>query len=159
MKNGKLHVLNQKEGIQMGRTIGCKTIIYMIVACIAIGFISQAQLSQKNEASPLYEFRAAQAAEEFGLAPSGSANSGLEFGSVTTADLTVQTKQPPPLGGFPTRKTAWFPLCHPRSHVPASGNPLHQCEYGPSPHTSPPHPAQPAQPAHPEPVSGNGITC
>jgi hypothetical protein len=71
----------------------------VIGACILIGFVSQAQLSQKDESgSPLYEYRAAQAAEGFGLAPSGSANSDLDFGSVDTADLTVQTtiqiKQP-----------------------------------------------------------------
>jgi hypothetical protein len=96
----------------MGGTFGRKTIIYMIVACIvAIGFVSQAQSSQKDEASPLYDFRAAQAAETFGLAPSGSANSDLEFGSVATvgltvqseAELTVQTKQP-------SRPTA-YPRC------------------------------------------------
>jgi hypothetical protein len=75
--------------------IGRKTIILCIIgAFILIGFVSQAQLSQKDERSPLYEFRAAQTAETFGLAPSGSANSYLEFGSVATAELTVQTKQP-----------------------------------------------------------------
>lgn len=65
---------------------------YMIVACIvAIGLVCQAQIAQKDETSPLYDFRAAQVIEELGLAPSGSANSVLEFGSVATADLTVQT--------------------------------------------------------------------
>ena len=74
--------------------IGYKAIICIIVCCvIAIGLISHAQLSQTDEASsPLYELMAAQTAEGFGLAPSGSANSIFEFGSVDTADLTV-TKQ------------------------------------------------------------------
>jgi hypothetical protein len=78
--------------------IGRRSIILCIIgACILIGFVSQAQLSQKDESgSPLYEYKAAQAAERFGLAPSGFANSGLEFGSVATTGLTPQTKQPPP---------------------------------------------------------------
>jgi hypothetical protein len=77
--------------------IGRRSIICLIGVYIVIGFVSQAQLSQKDESgSPLYEYRAAPTAEGFGLAPSGSANSDLEFGSVATADLTVQTKQPPP---------------------------------------------------------------
>jgi hypothetical protein len=70
-------------------TIERKAMI-VLVACIAFGVISQAQLSQKDEVSPLYEFRAAQEAEELGFAPSGSANSGLEFGSVVAAELTVE---------------------------------------------------------------------
>ena len=91
----------------------------MIVVCIvAIGFVSQAQLAQKNETSPLYEFRAAQAVEEFGLAPSGSANSDLELGSVTTAELTIgntqvnsdttTTKKP----SYRPKGTAAGPKCH-----------------------------------------------
>jgi hypothetical protein len=76
-----------------------KILIWLIGACILIGFVGQAQLSQKDESgSPLYEYRESQAAEGFGLAPSGSADSDLEFGRVATADLkvqtTVQTKQP-----------------------------------------------------------------
>jgi hypothetical protein len=68
-----------------------KILIWLIGASILIGFVSQAQLPQKDESgSPLYEYKAAQLSEEFGLAPSGSANSELEFGSLDTADLTVQ---------------------------------------------------------------------
>jgi hypothetical protein len=90
----------------MGGIIVRKSILGLIGACIVIGFVSQAQNSQTDEASLLYEFRAAQTAEEFGLAPDGSANSDLDFGSVDTAELTVKntqinsdmvnTKQPPP---------------------------------------------------------------
>jgi hypothetical protein len=66
------------------------SILWLIGACILIGFVSQGQLSHKDERTPLYEFRASQAAEEFGLAPSGSYDSELEFGSVATAELNPQ---------------------------------------------------------------------
>jgi hypothetical protein len=75
----------------MKKTVACRTVLCMIVACIAVGAICHAQLSLKNESSPLYEYRAAQAAEEFGLALSGSANNGLEFGSTPTTGLTVNS--------------------------------------------------------------------
>jgi hypothetical protein len=107
-------------------TFGRRSIILCLIgACIVIGFVSQAQNSQKEEASPLYEFRAAQAAETFGLAPSGSANSDLEFGSIATADLKVLLR-PSPNGytlfraatgkgcyGTPIAQTSWN--CKPTS--------------------------------------------
>jgi hypothetical protein len=67
--------------------IGLKSILCLIGAFIVIIFVSQAQISLKDELSPLCEFREVQAAEGFGLAPTGSANSDLDFGSVATTNL------------------------------------------------------------------------
>ena len=103
----------------MGKIIGRKSIISIIGACIIIGLASQAQLAQKDDSgSPLYDFRAAQAFEELGLTPNGSANSNLEFGSMATAGLTVRTtaqtkRQFPPLSSPQTGSLACPPSLPP----------------------------------------------
>lgn len=93
--------------------IGRKSVLCLIGASIVIVFVSQAQISLKDEVSPLYEFWAVQAAEELGLAPTGSANSDLDSGSVATVDLTVTKPGERSHPGGESNNPVGAPCCKP----------------------------------------------
>ena len=81
-------------------------IICIIGVCIVIGFVNQTPSTSEDERTPLYELRAAKNLENFGLTPPGSVNNDLEFGSIATTDLKVQTRTQNQTSSLQTKQTA-----------------------------------------------------